>query len=165
MSLIADEELFMLVGDHVTEEMTNEMGPVSSALNIVSLGFASTTIILQLLQFSFMIKGAPYSILFELVWNSIALVYPVGAVWVLLAPVLEANLLQHMFWIVNISAVIEAGIIMFNWDLIKGKTATHLVVINSSLVSTLTVINTWFSSITVIIHTVYCQFAVIDYKE
>ena len=70
-----------------------------------------------------------------------------------------------MFWIVNISAVIEAGIIMLNWDLIKGKTASHLEVYNSSLVSTLTVINTWFSSITVILHTIYCQFAVIDYKE
>ena len=83
----------MLVGDHATEETTNEMGPVSSALSIVSLGFASTSMLLQLLQFSFMIKGAPYSILFEIVWNSIALVYPVGTVWILLAPVLEANLL------------------------------------------------------------------------
>ena len=139
------------------------MSPATSALQMVSLAAAGSTLLFQVLQFTSMVGGSATSIMFELVWGLINVVYPLSVVNVILSPEREQAILADRFWMVYISAALYAALILLNFDLILGEAAKQLRTESSSLVKSLTVANTVVSSLTVLSFTSYSALAADDY--
>ena len=97
-----------------------ELSPIAQALQYASLTLSAATVIFQSMQFAFMINGSVTQILFEIIYMSMVMFYPAAAIWVMFSPELEAALLLNSPWLVYISAVIQAGILLLNYDVILG---------------------------------------------
>ena len=110
-----------------------------------------------------MMGGSATSVLFELVWTLVSMVYPLGAVWTLVSPERERALLADRFWMVYISAALYVALILLNFDLILGEAAKQLRTESSALVKSLTVANTVAASVTVVSVTSYSALAAEDY--
>ena len=67
-------------------------------------------------------------------------------------------------WVIYISAVLYAGFIFLNLDIILGMASKQLRIDNSSVVDAITVTTTVMSILTAIVYTPYSIFAIIDYE-
>ena len=111
-----------------------------------------------------MLNGSAFQVLFEIVWTTFTMTYPVGAIWITLSPALERLLLTQYFWLVYISAVLYIAMILLNFDIVLGRAADQLRIENSSVVKSLVGVNTVFSSFAIITHTIYSIIAADDYN-